>query len=444
MAEPIAVQAEHAPPLLPEDYRRNALAFILDSGTFHIGVTFISATTVLPAFVAALTDSELMVGLASGLISGGWLLPQLFVASAVAHLPRKKPVVVRAAWLSRPILLLVAFLVWRYGLESPGIALAATMVGILVFFLFDAVVSVPWFDLLAKCLPARRRGRVLGASQVFGGLGGMGAGLVVRHLLSETGPLAFPANFALLFAIGAALFMVSAAFLMLIREPASTNLTGAAPPGPRAVLASMPGILVNDRAFLRLIGIRLLQGFVGVASAFYVLHATRNLGLGMASTGLFVSAQVLGSLAAGLLMGLVQDRWGPWIHIRLVILLTMVPPAIALLAPLFTGSGQQAILYTYLLVFFFLGIAAGSIGWPFFNWILEHAREADRPVYIGMSNTLSALVMLAPTLGGWVAKTVSYPAVFALALCFGLASWWLSARLPDTRSQRTTEPVHVS
>jgi MFS family permease len=92
-----------------------------------------------------------------------------------------------------------------------------------------------------------------------------------------------------------------------------------------------------------------------------------------------------------------------------------------------------------------LGIAAGSIGWPFFNWVLEHAREADRPVYIGMSNTLSALVMLAPTLGGWVAKTVSYPAVFALALCFGFAAWGLSSRLPDTRSRPIpTASVHLS
>ncbi|MBC7234717.1 MAG: MFS transporter [Chloroflexi bacterium] len=439
MADTLTISAERTTEPVFKEYRHNALAFVLDSGFFHIAVTFIGATTVLPSFVAALSDSEVMVGLASGLISGGWLLPQLLVASAVAHLPRKKPLVVRAAWLSRPILLLVAFLVWQFGGQYPGVALAATMLGVFVFFVFDAVVSIPWFELLAKCLPARRRGRVVGTSQVLGGLGGIGAGIVVRYILGESSPLAFPSNYAFLFALGGLLFMVSAAFLMLIREPESHDL-GNAPPTPRQVLASMPGILLRDREFRRLILIKLLQGFASVANAFYVLHATRNLGLSLGDTGLFVSAQVLGSVTAGLLMGVVQDHWGPWAHIRLIIVLTALPPLVALGAQPLLGILGQQVLYVYISLFFFLGIATGSIGWPFFNWIMEHAQGPERPVYIGMSNTLSALVMLAPTLGGWVAKTFSYPAVFGLALGFILASWCLSAGLRNPRVDSAPQP----
>ena len=139
------------------------------------------------------------MGLASGLSSGAWLLPQLLVASLVAQLPRKKPVVVRAAALSRPVLLLMALTVWLVGAQIRALTLAVTLLGIVIFYAGDACASVPWFDLVAKGLPLQRRGRVLGAGQMIGSLGAVGAGVLVRYVLAPASPWAFPTNYALLF-----------------------------------------------------------------------------------------------------------------------------------------------------------------------------------------------------------------------------------------------------
>jgi len=102
------VQQTQTPKAFLPDYSRNAKGFILSSGLFSVAMSFISATTVLPSFVAMLTNSEVLIGLSSSLMSGGWLLPQLFIASAVARLPHKRPLMVRAAWISRPLLLVLA------------------------------------------------------------------------------------------------------------------------------------------------------------------------------------------------------------------------------------------------------------------------------------------------------------------------------------------------
>jgi len=417
---------------MPPHYTWNAWAIGLDSGLFNVGITFISSTTVIPAFVNRITHSELIVGLASGMISGAWLLPQLIIASAMARTPRKKPTMVWGAWVSRAGLLGLALAIWLLGERHPLTALGIVLAGMFCFFVLDAVVSIPWFDLLAKVIPARRRGMVLGLGQAVGGIGGIGVGLLVSAALREGGPLAFPANYAALFAAASVILMLAAVALTCIREP-DTQAAAKEMPSMRQVLKTMPRLLAQDRPFMRLMITRVLAGFVTVASAFYVLNATQNLGLGAQATGMFVSAQVAGSLTAGLLMGAIQGKWGPLTHIRVIAVLAMVPPIIALITQPLAGALGQAALYPYLALYFFMGLELGSIGWPFFNWVLEYAPETWRPIYIGLLNTFAALVMLAPTLGGWIAGHISYPAVFALSLTFATLTLGMSFTLPNTR-----------
>ena len=416
----------------PAHYAWNFMAFVLDSSLFTVGMSLIGTTTILPALISRLTPSPVAVGLASGVASGGWLLPQLLVASAVAGMRRKKPVVVWAAWLSRPLFFLLGWLVWQYAVSSPRWTLAA-LIGILgLFYVMDAVVSVPWFDLLAKAIPSRRRGRVIGTSQVLGGLGGMAVGVAVRYILSDESPWAYPQNHAILLMAAAAVFLASAVGLTMLREPAGKEVSGPVPTF-RQVLRGLPPLLRGDRSFSRLVIVRILAGSVTVASSFFVLHASGIGGLPLAATGLLVTAQVSGSLAAGLLMTYVQDRLGPLAHIRIIISLAGLPSLIVLLAgPFLAGCGGAA-LYVYLVVFFLLGISLSSLGWPFFNFILEYAAEEQRPLYIGTINTLAALVMLAPPFGGWLLRTFSYPVLFAVALALAASALTLSMRLPSTR-----------
>ncbi len=423
----------------PSFYRRNALAFAGDMALFQTAISFIGSTAVLPSFIVQLTSSEVIVGLVNGLTSGAWLLPQLFVASAIAHRPRKKPLVVRGMWFSRPILLLMALGVWLWASTAPGLALGVVIGSLVLFFVGDAIVAVPWFDLLARGLPPHRRGRIMGIGQILGGLGGIAAGMFIRYVLSDKSPWRFPTNFAFLFSIGAGLFIIDALVVGSIYEPESSTIRKQEPVSVRQVLGSLPTILRQDRGFLALIAVRLLGGFVGVASSFYILYATRQLGLPAEDTGLLVSTQVVGTMVAGLMLGIVQDRWGPLVHMRLSMVIAAFPPLLSLLAGVAAGY-PQGVLYLYLAIYFCLGLYMGSMGWPAFNWIMEYASEERRPLYLGLLNTLGALNMVAPALGGWTVRALSYVAVFVVALCFALASLALSATIPDTRrGSRGTE-----
>jgi MFS family permease len=424
---------------IPSYYRRNAWAFALDMGFFQIAVAFFGGATVLPAFIATLTRSEVMVGVASGITTGAWMLPQLFIASYVAGMARKQPFVARMAWLSRPLLLIIAAAAYWLAVPRPSLTLAITLFTIAAFFFMDAVVSVPWFDLMARGLPSRRRGRVQGLAQVWGGLGGFAAGFLVRHILSDASPWQYPANFSMLFTIGAVVLCGSSAAISFIYEPASTEAETAARATPlslRQTLAGLPALLRADPPFVIMIAVRLLAGFVSVSTSFFILYATRVLGFATADTGLFISAQVLGTLGSGLLMSFVQDRYGPRTHLRLNVVISILPAALALVAGLVAprlGVGAPALRSLYLGVFFFLGVYGGSMGWPYFNWIMEHAEERQRPLYISISNTIGATFMLAPVLGGGLVSVFSYPAAFVASILFAVAALALSTRMLSTR-----------
>ncbi len=426
------------------NYRRNAIAMMCDSSLFYMAMAFIGTTTVLPAFLATLGASEMVIGIGSGITRGAWLLPQLLVAGMVTRLAHRKPVIVGAAWASRPILPLLAFIVWRYSTSAPTLTLALVLSFLFILFAADAVVSVPWFDHLARTIPAKRRGIVVGGGQVIGGLGGIGAGALVRYVLSEGSRWGYPENYAVVFGVGGALLMLSAVAISFISNPECKREPGERPPSLGETLASLPSLLAGDRPFRRLIGVQLLAGFVGVASAFYILYGQRMLGFGEGDTGLFVSAQVIGSVTAGLLLGYIQNRWGPLTHVRIQIIVAMLPPGLALLAGPMAAISPAAVRVVYLALYLVLGVYMGGFSWPFFNWILEYAQETKRPLYIGLMNTLGAATMLAPVLGGWVVSTLSYPAVFCLAVAFSLLALGLSVGLPSTRAaapRPTEEPA---
>ena len=89
-------------------YRWNFSVNLIDGAAFWFGLSFISATTILPLFVSKLTTAPFWFALLAVLSQGSWYLPQLFTAGATERLARKKPVVINIGFFTErlPIWLL--------------------------------------------------------------------------------------------------------------------------------------------------------------------------------------------------------------------------------------------------------------------------------------------------------------------------------------------------
>jgi Major Facilitator Superfamily len=418
----------HTSPFARRHLRRNWIAFFGDYVFFGIGLTFASTSTILPAFAAALTDNKILIGATSAIWTGGWLLPQIFAAHYLSDKPHKWPIMFWGELIGRPIFAL--FVVWLLvaGPRYPSLTLLFFFITITYFVMTDAVVALAWFDMMGKALAPETRGRMIGVGQVVTGIAALGAGALIRYALSAQGP-AFPYNYALILGMASAAFTLSEIACALIVEP--SEAVADVRPTIREFLPQLARLLGTDVAFGRITLVRLLAGLGALASTFYVLYATQILNMPPTSIGLFAGAATIGTALAGILLGVVADRLGTHRVVQIVTWCQFLVPALALLFHL--GVFGSATSYLFPILYVLLGIFDGSVLLGFLNYVLEISPPGQRPTYMGLTNTLSGLLVLVPLAGGWILEHASYPLLFGLAAVGTLAGALLALGLPSPR-----------
>ncbi len=410
-------------------YRRNFVAIVADWTCFVVALAFASYTSVIPSLINQLTDFAPLVGLVTTIANGAWLLPQLIAANYVANKERKKPYVILAGAVGRPMYLLVALAIFLTGDTYPWLILTLFFVAEAIFSATDGLASVSWFDILSKSIPPTRRGRLYSTAQVLGGLLAFAAGFVVKHILGPSGP-AFPYNYGLLLVLCVAFLLLALILYSSLKEPAQEVQNEREP--WRAYMPRLAMLLRQDRQFRLINGVRLLAGLGMLALPFYVIYATEILQMGGENIGFFVSAQVLGSIAASFAMGYLNERSGSRIVSIMTIVLGLSTPLLALLIHYYTPQGA-IVTYTYALVFVLIGANYSGYMQGFTNFVLEIAPSDERPAYVGLYNTLGGTLLVIPLLGGWLLQSTSYPILFGAALIGPATSLVLSFQLLEPR-----------
>jgi MFS family permease len=92
--------------------------------------------------------------------------------------------------------------------------------------------------------------------------------------------------------------------------------------------------------------------------------------------------------------------------------------------------------------FMLLGTAIASDSISKFNIILEFAVPEDQPTFIGLTNTLLAPVtFLGPILGGLIATTLNFQAMFIVATVCGIAGGLLLLFWVNEPRQIQPQPI---
>jgi hypothetical protein len=310
-------------------------------------------------------------------------------------------------------------------------------------FLTDGLIGAAWYDIIGKTIPARVRGRFFGSMNILGGVGALGSGWLVRRVLASP-HLTYPRQYGVLFACMCAGLLLSFLLLAMIREPRSAVASDRAQP-LRQVLGQVPRIWRRSPPLRKLLAVSWLGGLAGLAWPFYVLHGIEALRLPAEAGAVFIWASAIGNMGGSLAWAWLNDRRGPRSLVVGVASLRAFPPALALLAPLLAGLHPQlrapgAAQYVYAVVFLFSGavMSGGMMG--FANYLLELAPERERPLFVGLGNTLNAAGLLAPVLGGWLVTVWSYQGVFAIAAVVGVISLLVSLSLDAPTAQHHPSP----
>lgn len=398
---------------IKRNYRWNFTVNAMDGASFWFGMSFISSTVILPLFVSHFTQSTLLIGMIAFLGTAGYLLPQMFTANAIERAPRKKFFAVNLGFfLERLPILLLAPMTFFLANRQPMVALTLFFVLYAWHALGAGTIIVGWQDMIAKVIPAERRGRFFGITNFVGyGTGILGA-LVVPFVLERW---MFPAGFVLAFAVASVFIFFSWVFLSLTREPAVPNSKPLI--SQFDYLRTLPDVLRGDRNFRKFLAAQVVFSLSGMATGFLVVYAVRRWNLPDATAGGFTIALQVGLAVANLLFGFLADRKGHKFSLEICLLLSVVSLVLAIFAP--NATWFYAIIFLRGAVQAVTFISGMSI-------VFEFTDADNRPTYIGLANTLPGIAgAIAPLIGGWLAGAVSYQAMFILSAVIGLVAWAL-------------------
>jgi MFS family permease len=407
--------------------------------------TLLYPAIILALFVSQLTDNNLLIGLVPAIATGVWFLPQLLAAAIVQGRRRQLPWATAASIVQATSIALLAIVGYRAGSISDDRLLRTFFICYVVYNLAAGFANVPATAVMVKAVSPTRRGLFFRQRNLWGGILAIAAGLVIRQVFGHNGTT-FPRNFALLFT-AAAVALAAAAFLQAtMREPLriatqrSISPTRSLREGPRALA---------DGNYRRFLFFRVLLSLSAIADPFFIVYALRELHASGSIIGVYVLALVVARFISTPIWARISARFGNRAVLQYAALFRLLAPVVAVLLPYVVKTdlyekhvtNDRVALYLFGIVFAAYGAALSGQILSNFGYILDIAPEHLRSTYIGLANTVLAVVGFAPVLGAVIIDHYGYDRVFLVATFIGLIAVFAGGILTDTHTSPRAAPA---
>ncbi len=363
----------------------------------------------------------------------GWFLPQLFVAHRLQREPRKMPIYRRMAFLRT-----LAWSVWTLA----AIVLAANFPALLaVFFvayganaLASGFAGLSFMDIVAKTIPARRRGTNFGGRVFLGRLLGLAASGLVTVMVAENNPTPFPMNVAALFVLAWIAAIIGLFSFAFVKEPDGEVRDEADTMSSHVRRAARLPRQNENLRFLLIARVMILLSYI--AAPFYSVYSINVLHAPVSILGVYVGVRTIVSLVINPVWSRLSDRRGNKVVMQLATACGVVMLAWALFAPL-VAEGVHAeadiIAYLFVPVFALMGLYETGVGIGAVNLLLEIAPGNDRAIYVGLTNTVLGVAYFSTIASGLLVDALGYRGVFLIALVLLSVGLWALSRLQEPR-----------
>jgi predicted MFS family arabinose efflux permease len=419
--------------------KRNFFLGMANGSLYMLAETLVDASLVLTWFLARLAAPNILIGLVVPLRDAGWFLPQLFVAPYLGRLRYKMPTYASAALIRGMAWMAMAVVVLTQ--RNPTVLIMGFFIPYVVNSFASGWAGLAFMDIIAKTIPAERRGAYFGTRMLIGGLLGIAGSYVVRLALGEQLGQTFPANVGQLTAIAGVFAVISLMSFTYVVEPPGevsrvTNLF--------AHLGQAWHLPRRDRNFGFFPATRVALMAAQMATPFLAVYASRELGAGAEMVSLYLAANTAAALASNLVWSRISDRQGNRAVLRFA---SGIGLMMALLAWLIGPIGWALKLTTvtawlFSAVFALVGVFQSGIGLGGMSLLLEIAPAADRGLYIGLANTVLGIALMSTSIGGILVDWLGYRGLFLLAAgCYAIGLWAATLlheprRLSNVRSAR--------
>ncbi len=399
---------------------RNFAAHYIHGMLGMTGFRLFNAPTFLPAYLHLLSGSDFIVGLGQSLQQLGGAVSPVIGATQIEHRKRVLPVSMLMGTLMRVQILGVA----AAGFFLHGSALTITVLAFLFLLgLFSGAQQVAFQTLLAKVIPTARRGRLQALRNVTGGAIAAGLAFVAGRYIIQRNLWGngYGVTFLLAFAL-TSLGLTALRLLMIEPIPPTVRAKSAL----MARVREFPALLAQDRHFKFFLVAQILTTAARVAGPFYILFAGRSMPLDGKALGLLSLAFLGADTVTNMGWGLSGDRFGFRVTFIGALIVWIAATAVLMAAPTFAASRGAAgalldVQGWICIAFFGLGAAQSGFLMSSQTLVLEFGHRDDMPMRLALTSTAQGIMnALGPLLGGLLAATLGYQALFGVSIaCLG-------------------------
>ena len=392
---------------------------------------------ILAFFVAELTPSYATIGLVPAIATGFWTLGRLPAYVLTGSRRRQQAWAFAAALVRVAAVAILAVVTSRTdpaGLSQSARPLILTFfLCLIVFSLAGGFGSLPGAALLRSSIPSESWGAFVRQRAAWSALLCVLAALVAARLLGLNG-LTFPSSYGRLFLAATVCLIAVAVFTAAMREPWTPPAHSTTSLSPRSLRQPL-----YDSRYRRFLLFRVFLSATAAIDPFLVLYAVTRLGAPITGIGAYVLTGVLGWVLSAPVWFWIERRAGARSVLQGATVVRLIAPAIALAMPPLAGPElvrerlpDATFLTTiYGAVFFAIGASLAAQSRGNYDYLAALATRPVLPLYVGMTNSVLAVVAFAPVLAGIVIQRFGYEALFGTAAALGLAAVFAGGSLAD-------------
>jgi len=385
-----------------KNLRRNYAGHFVHGMLGMTGFRLVNAPTFIPAYLHLISGSDFFVSLGASLQQLGGVISPIAGAAQIEHRRKILPVSMFLGTMMRVQILGIALAGWFLG-GTP--LLVSVLLFLFLLGLFSGPQGVAFQFLLAKMIPIERRGQLQGWRNLTGGviaasLSYFAGSYLVGHNVFGNG---YSTTFTLAFILTS---LGLTAFRFLVREPEPPSVRSRS--SIRERVRDLIPMLRSNPGFMYFMIARTFAIASRVAQPFYIIYVGKQIGF----SGDVVGTLSLAFLGADTVMsvgwGYLADRYG--FRSNFVIALAFWISSTVLL---------MNVTSPFWLFVAFFGLGAGNSGYQMSaqNIVFEFGHRDDMAMRLAFSNTAESIMSaLGPLLGGVIAASLGYHAVFWVAI----------------------------
>jgi MFS family permease len=312
--------------------------------------------------------------------------------------------------------------------ERKGLILGIFLVVNLVFALNSGCYSVVSSIIFGKVVPFNIRGKLMTVTGVAGGCAAMACiFLAVRPILRHTGGSPLD-PYATLFLICSLLFLAAWGAILLIKEP---PLAGQKTRRDLLLFARHSlRLVMHDRNFVRFFLVGAIVSVTYGLLQFYTVYVKAQLGIADRMLVWYLVCQVGCTPIGSVIYGLLADKYGNRLVIRIGSVIYACTPLTAVVVGLLPGLPHRE--WFYCAVYVLIGVNL-PINQVLTNYLLEISPLELHPNYLGVYNALRSITMIFPPLVGLLIDTFYFNSVFLGMALFLVAGVVLAFKLVEPR-----------